>query len=72
MQERNGSSSLTLASQNGHTETALLLIQNGAYINMQNKDGASPLILAIQEEHAETVSLLLRSEICKIMRNGLL
>ena len=56
-----GWSSLMIASQNGHTETVSLLLQNGAHVNMQENDGWSSLMIASQNGHTETVSLLLQN-----------
>ena len=56
-----GWSSLMIACLNGHTETALLLIQNGADVDKQDKDGMSSLMLASQNGHTETAACLLQN-----------
>lgn len=43
------------ASKNGHTETILLLLQNGALVNVQNYRGSSLVKFASQNGHTETV-----------------
>ena len=47
-----------VASQNGHTKTVLLLLQNGVHINMQDNDGWTSLMFASLNGHTETVLLL--------------
>ena len=37
MQDKDGLSSLMIASQNGHTETVAHLLQNGAQVNIKDK-----------------------------------
>ena len=61
---------LMIASQNGHTETVLLLLQNGAHVNMQNSEGVSSLMIASQSGHTETVSLLLQNGAHVNMQNS--
>ena len=56
-----GMTSLMLASNNGHTETVILLLQSGARVNLQENNGWSSLMLASQNGHTETVSLLLQN-----------
>ncbi len=46
LSRRDGVSSLMLASQDVHTETASLLLQNGAHVNAQASNGVSSLMLA--------------------------
>ena len=54
-------SSLIFASENGYTETVLLLLQNGSHVNMQDNDGWPSLMAASQNGHTETVLLLLQN-----------
>ena len=61
--------SLMLASIFGHTETVLLLLQNGAHVNMQNPEGLSSLMLASLNGHTETVLLLLQNDAHVNMQN---
>ena len=50
-----------IASQNGHTETVALLLQNGAQIDMQDNNGWFSLMFASRNGHTETVALLLQN-----------
>ena len=50
---------LTLASKNGHTEVAKLLLDHHAQVEMQDSDGWSSLMYASQAGHAEVAKLLL-------------
>ena len=50
-----------MASENGHTETVSILLQNGAHVNIQNNDGWTPLMMASQNGHTETVLILLQN-----------
>ena len=61
MQDKDGFSSLMIASLNGHTETVALLLKNGAHIDMQEHNGFSSLMIASQNGHTETVALLLQN-----------
>ena len=70
LSDKNGVGSQMLASLNGHTETVLLLLQNGAHVNMQNNKGLSSLIIASQEGHTETVLLLLQNGAHVNMQNN--
>ena len=56
-----GMTCLIIACQNGYTETVLLLLQNGAHVNMQDNDGWPSLMFASQNGHTETVLLLLQN-----------
>lgn len=56
----NGWTSLMLASQHPYTETVLLLLQNGAHVNLQENGGQSSLMIASQHGRTEIVSLLLQ------------
>ena len=47
------------AVQNGHAETASVLLAAGAAVNRARSDGATPLYIACQNGHAETASMLL-------------
>ena len=63
-------SSLMLASHYGHNETVLLLLQNGAHVNMQDNDGWPSLMYASQNGHTETVLLLLQNGAHVNMQNN--
>ena len=58
---KRGRSCLMIASQNGHTGTVLLLLQNGAHANMQDNNRWSPLMGACLNGQTETVLLLLQN-----------
>ena len=45
----------------GHTDLALLLIQNGAEVNAQNAFGYTPLHWAVSNGHLETVKVLVEN-----------
>ena len=56
----NNVTALFMAAQNGHTETAKLLIERGANVNSTFlDDGETPLISASKSNHKEIVSILL-------------
>ena len=61
LSDNKGSTSLMIASQNGHTGTVLLLLQNGAHANMQDNNRWSPLMGACLNGHTRTVILLLQN-----------
>lgn len=61
MQDNIGRSSLMSTSQNGHTDTVLLLLHNGAHINTQDNDECSSLMLASLNGHTEIVQELLQN-----------
>ena len=65
-----GMTCLIIASQNGHTETVMLLLQNGAHVNMQNNEGFSSLMIASLNGHTETVLLLLQNSAHVNMKNN--
>ena len=50
---------LIWASSRGHRETASLLLDRGADINLKNNDGETALMEASSSGHTEIVSLLL-------------
>ena len=56
--DTDGVSALSHASEQGHVESATLLLKHGAFANTQDK-GATPLILACMEGHVDIVSTLL-------------
>ena len=62
--------SLMLASLFGHTKTVLLLLQNGAHVNMQNNNGWPSLMFASKNGHTETVLLLLQNGALINMQNN--
>ncbi|CAL4088987.1 unnamed protein product, partial [Meganyctiphanes norvegica] len=53
-----GATALTIASENGHTSTAHVLITHGANIDYKTSDGVNSLIHAAREGKDEVVSLL--------------
>ena len=59
-----------VASQNGHTKTVLLLLQNGVHINMQDNDGWTSLMFASLNRQTETVLLLLQNSAHVNMQNN--
>ena len=56
---RGGTTSLFIASRNGHADVAELLIANGARVDAVMQDGATPLFLASENGHKNIVRLLL-------------
>ena len=65
-----GITCLIIASQNGHTETVLLLLQNGAHVSMKNNEESSSLMFASKNGHTETVLLLLQNGAHVNMKNN--
>ncbi|CAD7701024.1 unnamed protein product [Ostreobium quekettii] len=57
---QDGSTALIVASKNGHTAIAELLLNNGASLAHADKDGSTALIAASQHNHTSTAELLLR------------
>ncbi|MGM0454082.1 MAG: ankyrin repeat domain-containing protein [Thermodesulfobacteriota bacterium] len=57
--DRRDKTALMAACENGHSEYAALLQENGATVNCANAEGWTPLIYAVSNEDAETVELLL-------------
>ena len=58
--EKDGSALLHLAAEHGHTEIALLLLEEGADVNAKNEeDGWTSLHLALYHSHTEIAELLL-------------
>ena len=55
-----GESSLTIASQNGHTETVSVLLSRGANHENKNRKGMSALLLAVKEGHWNIVERLIQ------------
>jgi len=53
-----GSTSLILASEDGHTETVSVLCSAGAAVNLANSDGDTAMLLASEEGHTDVVSVL--------------
>ena len=68
----NGATPLFIAAQNGHTETAKLLLEKRADVNQAMSNGATPLYIAAQNDHRETVQLLIteRADVNQAMSNG--
>ena len=59
--DRNGSTPLFLACEQGHAETAALLLQAGACPRAQNRAEERPLYIASLRGHANVVSKLLKA-----------
>ena len=53
-----GTTPLSWAAHNGHTEVAKLLIENGAEVDVRRNDGQTPLSLVVYKGHAEVAKLL--------------
>jgi ankyrin repeat protein len=60
IQDRQGSTPLSLAAQLGWTEGAELLLSRGAGVDVPNQRGETPLIFAVHRRDIAMVSLLLR------------
>ena len=56
-----GRTALMNASQNGHTEVAKLLIENGAVVNKAENDGWTAFMSASRNGHTEIVKLLIEN-----------
>ncbi len=63
---------LMIASQRGHTETARILLNYGADVDMQDRKGWSSLMMASQNGHFELASRGVLTLICETMKDGLL
>ncbi len=59
LQNKNKSSALLLASENGRAEVAKILLESGAQVDLQGNDGWSALLVASQNGHDEVVKILL-------------
>ena len=59
IKDKDGSTALMWASDNGHTETVKLLIDAGADVNIKNKYGRTALMWASRCNRKETVKLLI-------------
>ena len=59
-QDKEQTTALIIASQNGHADSAKLLIECGAEVNIQNSHGTSALMAASQANHTDVVKLLLK------------
>ena len=55
---KNGESSLIVASVNGHSDIVKLLVKNGADVNIKDKDGNTSLICASYRGYLEIVKIL--------------
>jgi ribosomal protein L33 len=64
MQNNGGRSALYASNHNGHTETAKLLLDHGANVNMQSNKGCSALYVSSRNGHTETAKLLLDHGAC--------
>ena len=49
------------ASEGGHTDTARLLIENGADVNAKNKSDSTSLMYALEGGHTNTARLLIEN-----------
>jgi ankyrin repeat protein len=56
---QHGQTALMLASSHGKDETAKLLIESGAGVNIQDEDGSTALMCAAEHGHKAVVKLLL-------------
>src|SRR3990167_527415 len=54
-----GSTALIIATEKGHTDIALLLIEKGADLNIKNRDGDTALIIATEKGHTDIAHLLI-------------
>ncbi|KAK6482400.1 hypothetical protein HHUSO_G15403 [Huso huso] len=54
-----GNTALHLACRSGHFETALLLLENGASLNVRNKNGRTPCFFAAAGQHRSVCQLLI-------------
>ena len=59
--DKNGTTPLFLAAQNGHLNVVQSLIEAGVDVNQANKNGATPLYMAAQEGHTAVVGLLIEA-----------
>ena len=50
---------LMRACANGHTETATLLLNSGANVNLTNNEGNTAMDLAIQNGHVQIQAMLM-------------
>ena len=50
---------LYIACQNGHVDTARLLLDNGAEVDKANENGVTPLYIACEKGHIDVARLLL-------------
>ena len=58
LQEKNGLSSLMLASQNGHDDVVRLLLENKAQVDLQNINGWTSSMAASHNGHVDVTNLL--------------
>ncbi|MGH0135074.1 UNVERIFIED_CONTAM: hypothetical protein FKN15_056997 [Acipenser sinensis] len=54
-----GNTALHLACRSGHFETVLLLLENGASLNVRNKNGCTPCFFAAAGQHRSVCQLLI-------------
>ena len=58
-EDNDGMTALHIASQNGHTKVAGLLLDRGTEVDHKNAEGNTPLNLAVKAKCIETSRLLL-------------